>query len=1029
MDTEYFETGGNLAKMNVFVPQKLTRRMIVSKRAALYDPLGKLEPIKAMLKMHEREVVQATADWDSVVDANLRSKWVQNFLTMEKLKGIRFNRARMPKNAVDTRMRLITLVDGAKDLVMISSWCGFKLDDGTWSNQHLIGRSALGLGTVPRNELQALIGGSNLSWIIRKGLSDWICSHFVAGDSEIALQWTISDTRKLSEWHRNRVIQIRRSTDLCDLFYVGTEYNVADVGTRAEKVSIDDIGPNSRYENGDSWMRLDLEEAVSRGYLRPADSLKSIDRDHEDDFQKGFLFEKEPEVLTRGHTATGTELSSGGRISKLEERAIYSDYGKLLPTRRAFPSMVRITAYVISFITKCRVKSNKRVGRNVIWSGPFLKESSLWFSAFPTSCFDTCQTTPWIHTTLSDSSYSDRALIDALSEDLKPVALAYFLETHSSMEASNQSAQPTSRYLNMALRYYFRKASNEVIEFNSKTVVEKRTVLHDGILLSKGRILQGMNFLETAELDTLNLGQLGLKTKIPVLDRFSPLTYSIGQYIHWKVAKHKGMESCLRISLEHVNILQGMNFFREISKECIRCKIKRGKFIQASLGPLSEKQLIVAPPFYAIQIDLCGPCRVFVPGFERETRASKIKESKVWILVAVCLVTSNINLQVCEMKDAGTMLEAIVRLSCECGYPKYISCDKESSILAALRDIKINLRDLQHRLYSEYGALVEECAVGGHDQHGKVERAIKTVQESLEDLGLSTMRIHAMGLQTLCKQVENSFNNLPLGFKYDRDQDNTEILKIISPNMLKIGRINTRAVDGPVKLSSDNRKMLNDIQTKFEIWYKNWFEVYIPKLMVQKRGFKNDRDLAPGDLVYYKKKDSGLASPWIIGRIEQIFRGRDGVIRRVVIQYRNASEEIKRETERSVRNLIKLYSIDDPDLNQDLSILQRRIDELEDNVGIQLDGDARGQGYTVSCGGRVTRCGCCCLTHCSVNFHNFSGSKVYYGTSVDTSGGDLPEFDLVCTWNLDQEEAEDGLDLEAMDSLTSLIMGTSLNLD
>ena len=96
-------------------------------------------------------------------------------------------------------MRLITLVGGAKDLVMISSWCGFNLDDGTWSNQHLIGRSALGLGTVPRNELQALIGGSNLSWIIRKGLSDWVCSHFVVGDSEIALHWTISDTSKLSE--------------------------------------------------------------------------------------------------------------------------------------------------------------------------------------------------------------------------------------------------------------------------------------------------------------------------------------------------------------------------------------------------------------------------------------------------------------------------------------------------------------------------------------------------------------------------------------------------------------------------------------------------------------------------------------------------------------------------------------------------------------------------------------------------------------------------------------------------------------
>ena len=59
---EVFEHGGDFAKMNAFVPDKLTRRMIVSKRAALYDSMGKLEPIKAMLKVNEREVVLATLD-------------------------------------------------------------------------------------------------------------------------------------------------------------------------------------------------------------------------------------------------------------------------------------------------------------------------------------------------------------------------------------------------------------------------------------------------------------------------------------------------------------------------------------------------------------------------------------------------------------------------------------------------------------------------------------------------------------------------------------------------------------------------------------------------------------------------------------------------------------------------------------------------------------------------------------------------------------------------------------------------------
>ena len=174
--------------------------------------------------------------------------------------------------------------------------------------------------------------------------------------------------------------------------------------------------------------------------------------------------------------------------------------------------------------------------------------------------------------------------------------------------------------------------------------------------------------------------------------------------------------------------------------------------------------------------------------------------------------------------------------------------------------------------------------MGGHDTHGKVERTIKSVQEGLEDLGLSKMRLPAMGVQTLCKQVENAYNNLPLGYRYDRSQDNTEMLKMLVPNMLRAGRINSRALDGPVRLSGENRKMLGEIQDKYEAWYKIWCEVYVPKLMAQKTGFKNSRDLQVGDLIYFQKKESKLSSPWIMGKIDQVMRGRDGVIRRVVVK-------------------------------------------------------------------------------------------------------------------------------------------------
>ena len=188
-----------------------------------------------------------------------------------------------------------------------------------------------------------------------------------------------------------------------------------------------------------------------------------------------------------------------------------------------------------------------------------------------------------------------------------------------------------------------------------------------------------------------------------------------------------------------------------------------GNFIKASTGPLGEKQSVIAPPFFAYQVDLFGPIRTFVPGFERETRANKVKESKVWVMTTVCVVTSNVNLQVIEMKDTAAILEAFVRLSCEVGYPKYMYCDQEASIMKVFKEISVNLRDLSHQIYSEHGVLFDVCAVGGHDQHGKIERTIRSVQNSLRDLGLEKMRIHAMGIQTLCKQVENAYNNLPLG--------------------------------------------------------------------------------------------------------------------------------------------------------------------------------------------------------------------------------------------------------------------------
>ena len=111
-------------------------------------------------------------------------------------------------------------------------------------------------------------------------------------------------------------------------------------------------------------------------------------------------------------------------------------------------------------------------------------------------------------------------------------------------------------------------------------------------------MLDGLNFQETGDFGDLNLGSLGIKVNTPVLDRYSPLSFSVAQHIHWTVSKHRGIETNNRLCLENVSIIQAMTLFREIADECVRCQMKRKQYLEVPMGPVAQEQLVIAPPFF-----------------------------------------------------------------------------------------------------------------------------------------------------------------------------------------------------------------------------------------------------------------------------------------------------------------------------------------------------------------------------------------------------------------------------------------------
>ena len=59
-----------------------------------------------------------------------------------------------------------------------------------------------------------------------------------------------------------------------------------------------------------------------------------------------------------------------------------------------------------------------------------------------------------------------------------------------------------------------------------------------------------------------------------------------------------------------------------------------------------------------------------------------------------------------------------------------------------------------------------------------------------------------------------------------------------------------------------------------------------------------------------------------MGRVDQVVRGKDSLIRELTVAYRNSTESFDKITNRAVRSLVKLFSVDEDCVQKDLKELQ-----------------------------------------------------------------------------------------------------------
>ena len=160
--------------MEKFVPSNLTRRMITSTIAKIWDLLGKTTPITLMLKYYLRRLIAESPDWDTPVSPQARALWVQNFEIIESMREFIYLRCSRPQDAVRTTCRLWILVDAAEWGMILTVYVGWERRNGQYSCSHLYGRGILGPEslTLPQKELHILSEGANIVEVMEAMLGE-----------------------------------------------------------------------------------------------------------------------------------------------------------------------------------------------------------------------------------------------------------------------------------------------------------------------------------------------------------------------------------------------------------------------------------------------------------------------------------------------------------------------------------------------------------------------------------------------------------------------------------------------------------------------------------------------------------------------------------------------------------------------------------------------------------------------------------------------------------------------------------------
>jgi hypothetical protein len=228
--------------------------------------------------------------------------------------------------------------------------------------------------------------------------------------------------------------------------------------------------------------------------------------------------------------------------------------------------------------------------------------------------------------------------------------------------------------------------------------------------------------------------------------------------------------------------------------------------------------------------------------------------------------------------DTDSFLRCFSRMTSRRGYPSEIVSDRGTNFIGAARELKelvenLDVNKIQLKTVDKGVKWTFNPPLAPH--FGEVhEIMIKAAKKAIYAV-LNNADVNDEELSTVFVGVEALLNSRPLTYQTSNPKDTVPL----TPNHFLFGQVGGKSAPEAVEYVEFNlRQRWRRVQELIGHVWKRWMREWLPMINIRSKWWEPKRDLKVGDVVLAISADKPRGH-WPLGRVKEVFPGKDGHIR------------------------------------------------------------------------------------------------------------------------------------------------------